>query len=298
MPVSLDITIPLYTFVIMFTVGTGLTLTDFRQVAGTPRTVVVASLTHMVCLPLAGLIVVLLLPLNEFVVAGVLLIAACPGGSIANFYVYLARANVALAVILTGISCLAAMMTMPLVMMGFASIMNVPEAFQVPVKPLLQTLGLFLVLPILLGMVLRYARPAFVVRHDRWLRGGSLTLLVALIIQVLWQAPEALTLDLAQTLQAGAAMAVLAVLAGMLLGRLLKLVPGDFWAVVIRMMVQNIALATTIAVSVYHQPRFASFAVAYFLMQVPIAVVLILFCLRKNTIGTTTLPQPSKIIPQ
>ena len=282
MPASLDITIPLYTFVIMFTVGTGLALADFRQVAGTPRTVVLASLTHMICLPLAGLIVVLLLPLNEFVVTGVLLIAACPGGSIANFYVYLARANVALAVILTGISCLTAMVTMPLVMMGFARNMSVPEIFQVPVKPLLQTLGLFLVLPILLGMGLRCVRPAFVVRHDRWLRGGSLALLAALIAQVLWQAPEAFTIDLAQTLQAAVVMAGLAIVAGVLLGRRLKLDPGDFWAVVIRMMVQNIALATTIAVSVYHQPRFASFAVAYFLTQVPIAAMLIGVCLWKS----------------
>jgi len=41
------------------------------------------------------------LTLNAFVAAGVLLIAACPSGSIANLYVYLARANSALAVTLT-----------------------------------------------------------------------------------------------------------------------------------------------------------------------------------------------------
>lgn len=278
MTTFLDISIPLYTFVIMFTVGTGLALADFQQVAGTPRTVVLASLAHMVCLPLAGLAVVHLLPLNEFVVAGVLLIAACPGGSIANFYVYLARAKVALVVILTGISCLAAMVTMPLVMTVFARIMTVSATFTAPIVPLLLNLGLFLVLPIILGMVLRHLRPGFVDRHDRWLRGVSVVLLVALIVQILWQAPEAFTIDLDQTLLASVAMAGLAIMAGILLGWLMKLEHGDFWAVVIRMMVQNIALATTIAVTVYRQPRFASFAVAYFLVQVPIAATLILVC--------------------
>jgi BASS family bile acid:Na+ symporter len=216
--------------------------------------------------------------LNEFVVAGVLLIAACPGGSIANFYVYLARAKVALVVILTGISCLAAMVTMPLVMMFFARIMTVSDTFRAPIVPLLLNLGLFLVLPIILGMVLRHLRPDFVERHDRWLRSISVVLLVALIVQILWQAPEAFTIDLGQTLLASLTMAGLALLAGILLGWLLKLKHSDFWAVVIRMMVQNIALAMTIAVTVYHQPRFASFAVAYFLVQVPIAAALILIC--------------------
>lgn len=275
MPAFLDITIPLYTFLIMFTVGTSLTLADFRQVAGTSRTLVLASLAHIICLPLAGWLVVRLLALNEFVVMGVLLIAACPAGSIGNFYVYLARANVALAVTLTGISSLAAMVSMPLVMLAFARLMTVPATFQVPVAALLQTLGLFLVLPILLGMALRHWRPALVLQHERWLRGGSLALLLALIVQILWQAPEAFTLDFVQTLQASAAMAALAILAGVLLGRLLQLEPGEFWTVVIRMMVQNLALATTIAVTVYQQPRFASFAVAYFLVQVPIAAGLI-----------------------
>lgn len=278
MPLFLDITIPLYTFLVMTAVGTSLTHADFLEVVSTPGTVLLASLAHMICLPLCGLLVVQLLPLNEFVVAGVLLIAACPNGSIANLYVYLAHANVALAVILTKVSCLAAIGTMPLVMIGFARFLPSSAPFHVPVAPLVRTLLLFLVLPILVGMLVRHLRPEFVARHDRFMRVGSLLLVVALIVQVLWQAPEAFTLDLGQTLQASVAMAGLAILAGALLGRLMKLAPADFWTVTIRMMVQNIALAMTIAVTVYHQPRFASFAVAYFLIQVPIATALILAC--------------------
>ncbi len=281
-PTPLDITVPLYTFLVMFAVGTSLVVADFRRIADAPRTVILASLTHLVCLPLAGLLVVQLLPLNAFVVAGVLLIAACPSGSIANLYVYLARANTALAVTLTGLSSFAALGTMPLVMLGFARFLPAEETFHVPVVPLLRALVLFLVVPILLGMWLRHLRPGFIVRHERRLRGGSLLLVLALIAQIVWQqAPQAFAVDLAQTLQASVLMAGLAILAGGLLGRLLKLPTADFWAIVIWAMVQNLALAMTIAVSVYHQPRFATFAVVYFLVQVPIATVLILACRRR-----------------
>lgn len=266
----------------MFAVGTSLTAADFRRVVDAPGTIILASLTHMVCLPLAGVIVIHLLSLNTFVAAGVLLIAACPSGSIANLYVYLARANPALTVTLTGVSSLAAIVTMPLVMAGFSSMLPATAPFHAPVFPLLRSLGLFLLVPILLGMWLRHQRAELVVRHERWLRSGSLLLVAALIAQILWQNQAAFTLDLAQILMASVAMAGLAILAGAVAGRLLKLAHGDFWAVVIWMMVQNLALAMTIAVTVYGQPRFATFAVAYFLVQVPIAAVLIGAC-RQHT---------------
>ena len=280
LPVFLDITIPTLNFLIMFTVGTSLTFSDFKRVARVPKTVIVASLAQIIFLPLAGVIVVNVLSLNEFIVAGLLLIAASPGGSISNFYVYLAQANVALSIVMTGLSCLAAVVTMPLVMAGFEHFMNVPETFHVPIDKLILALILFQLLPIILGMLFRYFKPVFVIRHKRWLRGGSLLYLSALVILVICEAPEAFTLDFAQTFKASASMALLAILAGVLVGWMLKLEAYDFWPVVNELMVQNIALASTIAVTVFHQARFASFAAGYFLVQVPFAIGLILLSCR------------------
>ena len=287
MPAFLDITIPLFTFLIMFTVGTSLEWSDLEGVARTPKTVVLASLAQIICLPLVGLIVVNMMSLSAPIMAGVLLIAACPGGSISNFYIYLARANVALSVTLTGLSCLLAIITMPLVMTAFERYMSAPETFHVPVINLLLTLFCFLLVPIILGMLLRHWCPALVTRLDRWFRVGSLTLLAALVTQVFWQAPETFRQDIPETVKASVAMAVLAILAGFLVGRLMKLKSFDYWPVVVELMVQNIALASTIAVTVFHQARFASFAAAYFLVQIPIAAALILVCLRSQSIRRT-----------
>ena len=284
MPAFLDITIPLFTFLIMFTVGTGLELNDLKRVSRAPKKVVLASLAQIVCLPLVGLMVVNILSLSDYIVAGVLLIAACPGGSISNFYTYLARANVALSVVLTGLSCLLATITMPMVMTFFMHYISVPETFHVPVGRLLHPLIWFLLVPILLGMLLRHLRPSLVTRLDRWLRVGSMMFLGALIIQVIWQSPGVFTLDLTETVKASAAMAVWAILAGFIVGKLMKLEVYDYWPVVIELKVQNVALAATIAVTVFHQARFASFAAAYFLVQVPIAAALIYTCLRNRKV--------------
>jgi len=231
------------------------------------------------------LAVVSLLDLNEFVMAGVLLIAACPTGSIANLYVYLARANVALAVALTGISCLLAFVSMPLVMLAFAHLVPIFAKFQMPVVALWQSLFFFLLLPVALGMFLRHRWPELVHRHHRKLGLITLTLMIALDILIVWQTLPTIMLDLAQAVQASLFMAVFATLAGAMTARLLRLAHDDLWTVTIRMMVQNMALAATIAVTVFQQYRFASFAVTYFLAQLPVVAILVLLCLGKARRG-------------
>ncbi|MEJ2469558.1 MAG: bile acid:sodium symporter [Desulfuromonadales bacterium] len=284
MPAFLEITVPLLNFLIMFSVGTSLVAADFKRVAIVPRNVVLPCIAQILCVPLIGFVVVSVLSLDPYVVGGVLLIAACPGGSMSNFYSYLAKVNVALSVTLTGITCLAAMITMPLVMSCFEQFMNAPETFHVPIKTLLLTLGIFLLLPILLGMLVRHLKPAFVARYDNWLRVLSMVFLAALIVQVIWQTPDAFTQDLADTLKASGTMAVLSLLAGLQVGRFLKLSACDAWPVAFEMMVQNVGLAATIAITVFQQTRFASFAAGYFITQVPIAVVLILICLNRKKV--------------
>ena len=65
-------------------------------------------------LPAIGWLLVRSLRLQPAIAQGVLLVAACPSGAMANVYTYLARGNVALSVTLTAVSCLAAVLTTPL----------------------------------------------------------------------------------------------------------------------------------------------------------------------------------------
>src|SRR5207253_3212110 len=109
-----DVAVPVLVVVTMIVVGLGLTPGDFRRVARAPRLVAAATAGQALLLPLAALGLVRCLALSPPVATGVLLVAACPAGSMANLYAYLARAHMALAVSLTAVSCLAAVLTMPL----------------------------------------------------------------------------------------------------------------------------------------------------------------------------------------
>src|SRR5262245_39359378 len=115
----LNVAVPALVFLIMVVVGLGLTAEDFRRVARRPRLVAAAVAGQVVLLPLIALGLVRCLAPGPSVEAGVLLVAACPAGSMANLYAHLARADVALAVSLTAVSCLVALLTLPLALAAF-----------------------------------------------------------------------------------------------------------------------------------------------------------------------------------
>jgi predicted Na+-dependent transporter len=109
-----DAGVPVLVFFAMVVVGMELTAGDFRRVARQPGTVVAATVGQFVSLPIIGWLLVRCLGLQPAIARGVLLVAACPSGAMANVYTSLARANVALSVTLTAVSGLAAVLTTPL----------------------------------------------------------------------------------------------------------------------------------------------------------------------------------------
>src|SRR5947209_961245 len=94
----LDVAVPALVFVAMMVVGLGLTGADFRRVARQPRLVAAATVGQLLVLPLIALVLVRFTGLSPSVEKGMLLVAACPAGSMVNLYAYWARANVALSV--------------------------------------------------------------------------------------------------------------------------------------------------------------------------------------------------------
>jgi bile acid:Na+ symporter, BASS family len=78
------------------------------------------SAGQLAALPLVGLAVVAATNPTPIVASSVLILGLCPGGGISNFYVYLARCNVFLSAILTGVATLLSLATIP----GFLFILS------------------------------------------------------------------------------------------------------------------------------------------------------------------------------
>src|SRR4051812_16922746 len=252
----LDFGIPTLVILAMIAVGLGLTADDFRRVVRKPGLMVAATVGQWVFLPLIALVLVRSLGLSPSVEKGVLLVAACPAGSMANVYGHLARADVALSVTLTAVSCLAALVTMPALMIGFRAYLGESATFVVPIPAIIGQLLLTLILPILAGMAARRRWPAMTGRHRRILFGSSLGALAALIGLVIAQEAAHFSAQLGEIALAVTLLTILAFAAGWATGRFGG-AREDRFTVGLVFAVRNVGIATAVAVAVLGRPDFA-----------------------------------------
>jgi bile acid:Na+ symporter, BASS family len=108
--------IPILLQVIMFGMGTELSLKDFAQVMRMPKGVIVGIVCHYTIMPLVGFAVAHLFNFPGEIAAGIILIGCCPSGLASNVMCYLAKANLALSVSVTTVSTLLAPFLTPFLM--------------------------------------------------------------------------------------------------------------------------------------------------------------------------------------
>lgn len=99
---------------VMLGMGFTLTVQDFRRLLKMPSCVALGFAAQYTIMPLAGWGVAQALGLESGFAIGLILVASCPGGTASNMITYLARANVALSVVLTLASTLLAFIMTPL----------------------------------------------------------------------------------------------------------------------------------------------------------------------------------------
>jgi BASS family bile acid:Na+ symporter len=117
----------------VFSVALELRVVDFTRVAQTPRAVIGGLVPQFVLLPGATWLATLALDLAPNVEAAMLLVAACPGGSLSNVITHFGRGNTALSV---SISAVAAVMALVLTPLNFAWMMAANPATAGWMRPL------------------------------------------------------------------------------------------------------------------------------------------------------------------
>ena len=93
-----DVILPLALAFIMFTLGLGLTFSDFARVAKTPKNFIIGLISQLIFLPIVALIIVFVWPLQPELAIGLILIAAAPGGVTSNILTSFAKGDVALSI--------------------------------------------------------------------------------------------------------------------------------------------------------------------------------------------------------
>ncbi len=156
MDILVNVVLPLSLAIIMFSLGIGLTLADFKRVAERGWVFAIGATCQLVLLPVMAYLIIMAFGLSGAIAAGVMLIALCPGGVTSNVVSRLAGGDVALSVSLTALMSLASILTVP-IMISWAVVHFMGEAApDVSVTSLALAMFLLTMLPVILGMVLRH----------------------------------------------------------------------------------------------------------------------------------------------
>lgn len=105
---------------LMFGMGSSMSLQDFAGIVKSPKGVIIGVVSHFIIMPLLGFGLASATNFEPEVAAGIILIGCSPSGLASNVMAYLAKANLALSITITSISTLLAPFMTPLLMKLFA----------------------------------------------------------------------------------------------------------------------------------------------------------------------------------
>jgi BASS family bile acid:Na+ symporter len=101
---------------IMFGMGTELSLQDFSRIVQMPKGVIIGVICHYTIMPMVGFGVANMFHFPPEIAAGIILVGCSPSGLASNVMCYLSRGNLALSVSVTTVSTLLAPLLTPLLM--------------------------------------------------------------------------------------------------------------------------------------------------------------------------------------
>jgi bile acid:Na+ symporter, BASS family len=133
---------------IMFGMGTEMSLKDFGAVFKSPKGVVIGVVSHFMIMPLLGFTLASATNFPPEIAAGIILIGCSPSGLASNVMAYLAKANLALSVTITAIATLIAPFATPLLMKLLAGAL-----VEIDVLKMMWEIFKMIILPIGAGLV-------------------------------------------------------------------------------------------------------------------------------------------------
>ncbi|WP_156863943.1 bile acid:sodium symporter family protein [Casimicrobium huifangae] len=231
----------------VFSVALELRVDDFRRVLQTPKAVLCGLIPQFILLPIGTWLATLALDLPANVEAAMILVAACPGGSLSNVVTHFGRGNTALSVSVSAVASVIALFATPF-NFGWMIATNPATAgwlreLNLDASGIWVSLLVMLAIPMALGLLFSHRFPSLTGRIQKPLANFSLAALLAFIVLGLVKERQLLTLGLLPML----AIVILHNASGLLFGWLTSVAMGvsvrDRRAVMIEGGMQNSGLA-------------------------------------------------------
>jgi BASS family bile acid:Na+ symporter len=238
--------------VVMFGMGLTMKLDDFKVVFTQPKDVLIGCLAQFTVMPLLAFSLGKIFGLEAGLLAGVILVGTCPGGTSSNVITYMSKGNVALSVGMTSVNTLLSPIVTPAI-----TYLLLRTSVKVDMLAMCLSILQVVILPIALGFVVNKFAKKFVAKVIDILPVVSVIAICLIVSTVVSHNAE-------KILTTGAIVFVVVILHNLLgyacgfgLGKVLKMDMPKTKALTVEIGMQNSGLATSLA-----NTAFPSFAMA------------------------------------
>jgi bile acid:Na+ symporter, BASS family len=230
--------------IIMFGMGTTMSLDDFKSVVKTPKAVFVGLLCQFTIMPFVGFGLANLFDFPPEIAAGILLIGCSPSGLASNVMAYIAKANVALSIAITSCATLLAPILTPALMKLLAG-----QFIDISFSAMMIDILKMVILPIFVGLVVNYLFKKHTEILNRILPVLSMAGIVIIIVIITAAGRDALLSIGGILILVVFLHNVLGYLLGYWGGRLFGMAEQDCRTIAIEVGLQNAGLASGLALS-------------------------------------------------
>ena len=175
---------PVCLAIIMFGLGLGLTVADFKRVVTTPRDFIVGFLGQVIILPIIAFILIHIISIPPEIALGVMVIAAAPGGVTSNILTKFANGDVALSVTLTAVVSLLSVITVPLIVYNSASFLGFEITKEISIINIAGKMFFVVTVPVIFGMIVRSLMTDFIVSKTLLVQRLSVILFLIVFISI------------------------------------------------------------------------------------------------------------------
>lgn len=181
-----DYLLPASIAVIMFGIGLGLTIGDFKRVLIAPKAVLFGLFGQLILMPLIAFGIAFAFDLPPVYQLGIILIAVCPGGTSSNIVTYMLRGRVALSVSMTAFNSFLIILTIPIFLeIAFQLFWTSTKEVHLSMIDTFKEVSLTVFLPVILGLVTRNYFPIMVQKirkHLRYILPGIMFVVFSLVL--------------------------------------------------------------------------------------------------------------------
>jgi len=228
--------------VVMFGMGLTLKPSDFAVVFKHPKDIIIGCLSQFTIMPLLAFGLGKMFGLETGLLAGVILVGTCPGGTSSNVITYLSRGDVALSVGMTGVNTLLAPVLTPAI-----TYLLLKTSVHVDVLSMFMSIVKVVIVPIVLGFVINHFFGKYTSKASEALPLISVAAIALIVASVVSHNAQKILETGAVVFAVVVLHNVLGYLAGFLLGILLKLPLSKRKALSVEIGMQNSGLATSLA---------------------------------------------------